>query len=121
VKAILSRNGLRNTTIKLLPILPKRQDFALFPISKVCLIRFSVTQYPETMFCYLNGERFMEFVEPIRDKKKITQIKNQLEGAKRNRDLLLFVVGLNTALRISDLLQLCIGSGKKNARSVIRS
>jgi integrase len=52
----------------------------------------------------------MEFVEPIRDKKKISQIKNQLEGAKRYRDLLLFVVGLNTALRISDLLQLCIGN-----------
>ncbi len=51
----------------------------------------------------------MDFVEPIRDKKKISQIKNQLEGAKRYRDLLLFVVGINTALRISDLLQLKIG------------
>ncbi len=39
----------------------------------------------------------MDFVEPIRDKKKITQIKNQLTGAKRYRDLLLFVVGINTA------------------------
>ncbi len=52
----------------------------------------------------------MDFVEPIRDKKKISQIKNQLEGAKRFRELLLFVVGINTALRISDLLQLRIGS-----------
>jgi integrase len=51
----------------------------------------------------------MDFVEPIRDKKKLSQIKNQLEGAKRYRDLLLFVVGINTALRISDLLQLRIG------------
>jgi integrase len=51
----------------------------------------------------------MDFVEPIREKKKITQIKNQLVGAKRYRDLLLFVVGINTALRISDLLQLRIG------------
>src|SRR5258706_14624610 len=51
----------------------------------------------------------MDFVEPVRDKKKISQIKNQLIGAKRYRDLLLFVVGINTALRISDLLQLCIG------------
>ena len=51
----------------------------------------------------------MNFVEPIRDKKKIAQIKNQLEGAKRFRDLLLFVVGINTALRISDLLKLRIG------------
>jgi len=51
----------------------------------------------------------MDFVDPIRDKKKLSQIKNQLEGAKRYRELLLFVVGINTALRISDLLQLRIG------------
>ncbi|MHB8628834.1 MAG: tyrosine-type recombinase/integrase [Aggregatilineales bacterium] len=48
-------------------------------------------------------------MEPIRDKKKISQIKNQLTGAKRYRDLLLFVVGINTALRISDLLPLRVG------------
>jgi integrase len=51
----------------------------------------------------------MEFVEPIRDRKKITQIKNLLRGEKRQRDLLLFVVGVNTALRVSDLLKLQIG------------
>ena len=48
----------------------------------------------------------MNFVEPIRDRKKIAQIKNQLRGQRRFRDLLLFVVGINTALRISDLLEL---------------
>src|SRR5258708_20569472 len=51
----------------------------------------------------------MDFVEAIRDKRKITQIKNYLSGSKRYRDLLLFVVGINTALRISDLLPLRIG------------
>ena len=51
----------------------------------------------------------MNFVEPIRDKKKIAQIKNQLRGERRFRDLLLFVVGINTALRVSDLLKLKIG------------
>jgi len=51
----------------------------------------------------------MDFVEPIRDKKKISQIKNQLAGANRFRDLLLFVVGINSALRISDILPLRIG------------
>ncbi|MGD9092724.1 MAG: site-specific integrase, partial [Anaerolineales bacterium] len=51
----------------------------------------------------------MNFVGPIRDRKKIAQIKNLLRGQKRFRDLLLFVVGINTALRISDLLQLQIG------------
>src|SRR5260221_3130720 len=50
----------------------------------------------------------MDFVEPIRDRKKIAQIKTQLEGAKRFRDLLLFVVGINSALRVSDLLTLRI-------------
>ena len=48
----------------------------------------------------------MNFVEPIRDRKKIAQIKNLLRGQKRYRDLLLFVLGINTALRISDLLEL---------------
>jgi integrase len=51
----------------------------------------------------------MNFVEPIRDKKKIAQIKNLLRGQRRYRDLLLFVVGINTALRVSDLLTLRIG------------
>jgi len=48
----------------------------------------------------------MDFVEPIRDRKKIAQIKNLLRGEGRFRDLLLFVVGINTALRILDLLEL---------------
>ena len=50
--------------------------------------------------------RRMKFVEPIRDRKKIAQIKNLLRGQQRYRDLLLFIIGINTALRISDLLQL---------------
>ena len=51
----------------------------------------------------------MNFVEPIRDKKKLAQIKNLLRGQRRFRDLLLFVIGINTALRISDLLSLRVG------------
>jgi integrase len=51
----------------------------------------------------------MNFVEPIRDKRKISQIKNQLRGQGRARDLLLFTVGVNSALRISDLLTLTVG------------
>lgn len=49
---------------------------------------------------------FMNFVEPIRERKKISQIKNLLRGGKRFRDLLLFTGGINTALGISDLLRL---------------
>ena len=49
---------------------------------------------------------FTNFDEPFHDCKKITQIKNLLRSEKRFRDLLLFTVGTNTALRISDLLRL---------------
>ena len=51
---------------------------------------------------------FLNFVEPIRDQKKIAQIKNLLRGEGRYRDLLLFTVGINTALRVSDLIRLQI-------------
>jgi integrase len=46
----------------------------------------------------------MEFVEPIRDRKKIEAMKKLLQGNKR--DYLLFVLGINSALRVSDLLEL---------------
>ena len=47
----------------------------------------------------------MNVVEPIRDKKSIRKIEKVL--AKRNqRDLLLFVIGTNTGLRVSDILAL---------------
>jgi len=46
----------------------------------------------------------MRFVEPIRDIKKVSQIKNMLRGENKIRDLLLFELGINSALRISDLL-----------------
>jgi integrase len=45
-------------------------------------------------------------VEPIRDKKKIDAIKKYLLGADKIRDYALFVVGINTGLRIADLLNL---------------
>lgn len=46
-------------------------------------------------------------VEPIRDKKAIQTIKKLL--ADKPRDLALFVVGINTNLRASDLVQLTAG------------
>ena len=51
----------------------------------------------------------MNFVQPIRSRKRIAQMKNLLRGQSRYRDLLLLVVGINTALRVSDLLKLRIG------------
>lgn len=50
----------------------------------------------------------MQFVEPIRDIKKISQIKNILRWDNNIRDLLLFELWINSALRISDLLTLKI-------------
>lgn len=47
----------------------------------------------------------MKFVEPIRDLTKITQVKNLLLKQSR-RNFLLFVLGINTGLRISDILKL---------------
>ena len=48
----------------------------------------------------------MNEVEPIRDLNKINKIKGNLLKQKNPRDLLLFVLGINTGLRISDILPL---------------
>lgn len=47
----------------------------------------------------------MEFVQPIRDKKKIEAMKKILL-AQSARNHLLFVLGINSGLRISDILKL---------------
>jgi integrase len=47
----------------------------------------------------------MQIVEPIRDTQKITEIKKILKDTNY-RDYVLFVVGINTGLRISDILKL---------------
>jgi len=54
----------------------------------------------------------MKNVEPIRDYSKILAIKGKLKKQKNPRDFLLFVMGINTALRISDLLKLKVGDVK---------
>jgi integrase len=48
----------------------------------------------------------MEIVEPIRDPKKIAALKQYLLGGKNIRNYTLVVLGLNSALRISDILKL---------------
>ena len=47
----------------------------------------------------------MEVVQPIRSKETIARFKNELLH-KSYRDYILFVIGINTGLRISDILQL---------------
>lgn len=52
----------------------------------------------------------MKEVQPIRDTKKIDAMKAIMRGEGNYRDLLLFTLGINTGLRISDILALKWGS-----------
>lgn len=47
----------------------------------------------------------MEFVQPIRDKDQLEIIKKRLK-AHNERDYVMFMIGINAGLRISDILQL---------------
>ncbi|MCU7676264.1 site-specific integrase [Bacillus thuringiensis] len=53
----------------------------------------------------------MNFVQPIRDPEQIQQIKEYLKE-KSERNYILFVIGINTGLRISDILKLKVGDLK---------
>ncbi|MEK3965461.1 site-specific integrase [Paenibacillus sp. FSL H7-0323] len=61
----------------------------------------------------------MEFVEPIRSKKQIDALKKYLRG-QNIRDYLLFVLGINSGLRISDLLKLQVEEVYNQDRISIR-
>ncbi|MBA7527329.1 Tyrosine recombinase XerC [subsurface metagenome] len=54
----------------------------------------------------------MRIVEPIREISQIKMIKGNLFRQKNKRDFLLFVFGINSGLRISDLLSLKLGDIK---------
>lgn len=51
----------------------------------------------------------MNTVEPIRDRSKIKDIKSILKWRGEIRNLVLFDLGINSALRVSDLLSLTLG------------
>lgn len=51
----------------------------------------------------------MGHVEPIRGPCKVVAIKKTLKRQDHPRDYLLFAMGINTALRVSDLLGLSVG------------
>ena len=65
----------------------------------------------------------MEFVQPIRDLRQIETMKKLLKQHSL-RDFCLFVVGINSGLRISDLLKLricdVIENGKLKDRITLR-
>lgn len=56
----------------------------------------------------------MKFVQPIRDPEIIKAIKKDLKAEKNIRNYILFEIGINTGLRISDILQLRVRDLKKN-------
>lgn len=58
----------------------------------------------------------MEYVEPIRDIEKINMIKRILRNQSQ-RDLLLFVFGINTGIKVNELLSLKV-SDVKNGESI---
>jgi integrase len=53
----------------------------------------------------------MNFVQPIRDPEKVQQIKEYFKE-ENERNYLLFVMGINTGLRISDILKLKVADVK---------
>jgi len=61
----------------------------------------------------------LEFVEPIRDRKQLENMKRYLKENSL-RDWLLFVIGINSGLRIDDLLKLTVADVKGKERITIR-
>lgn len=61
----------------------------------------------------------MDFVQPIRDKGKLEEMKNEL-SRNGQRDYLLFVVGINTGLRVSDVLSLKVKDVRNKTHICIR-
>ncbi|PHC40795.1 integrase [Bacillus toyonensis] len=53
----------------------------------------------------------MIFVQPIRDSEEIQQLKEYFKE-KSLRNYILFIMGINTGLRISDILKLKVGDVK---------
>jgi len=58
----------------------------------------------------------MNEVDAIKDKKQIEKMKKALNGNKR--DLLLFIMGINVGLRISDLIKLTVGDVLKQTLTI---
>ncbi|MBA7567476.1 Tyrosine recombinase XerD [subsurface metagenome] len=59
----------------------------------------------------------MKEVQPIRDRKEIRAIKGNLKR-RSPRDFLLFTLGINTGLRISDILELKIEDVKESSGEI---
>ncbi|UED72122.1 site-specific integrase [Brevibacillus sp. HD3.3A] len=60
----------------------------------------------------------MNFVEPIRDMQKLDELKSLLKK-RSERDYFLVVLGINTGLRISDLLRLKVADVKGKSHIIL--
>lgn len=61
----------------------------------------------------------MNFVQPLRDTELIGEIKEYLK-TKRMRDYILFIIGIYTGLRISDILNIRVEDLKNRTHLVVR-
>lgn len=61
----------------------------------------------------------MDFVQPIRDRKKVEAMKRELLRSG-TRNYMLFLVGINTGLRISDILMLKVSDVKNQTHLTLR-
>jgi integrase len=59
-------------------------------------------------------------VQPIRDKRLLEDIKWSLQRHCSQRDYILFLIGINTGLRVGDLLRLKVKDVKRKKRVVIQ-
>jgi integrase len=59
----------------------------------------------------MRGDFIMNFVQPIRDPEKVEEIKLFLKE-QNERNYMLFLIGINTGLRISDILKLKVSDVK---------
>lgn len=59
-------------------------------------------------------------VQPIRDKQQIEDMKWALKTFCSERDYIMFLIGINTGLRVSDLLQLKVADVKRKKRVVVK-
>ena len=60
----------------------------------------------------------MKFVQPIRDSEKIQEVKDTLRK-KSERNYMIFILGINTGLRVSDLVKLRVKDVKEREHIII--
>lgn len=67
-----------------------------------------------------NKKEEIKDVQPLREYDKITDMKWSLKRFCGERDYILFLVGINTGLRVSDLLKLKVKDVRKKKKIVVR-